>query len=95
MWVRVPLSAPNKKEIDTLKLICILDQDEDGSFSGRVYGLNGICIFAGERHEYPSVVALEAANAHIEMSKEMNFKVFVDNNVGIIQNGQHVFSITV
>ncbi|AAQ17848.1 hypothetical protein Aeh1ORF182c [Aeromonas phage Aeh1] len=78
-----------------MKLICILDQDEDGSFSGRVYGLNGICIFAGARHEYPSVVALEAAKAHIETSKEMNFKIFVDNNAGIIQNDQYVFSITV
>ncbi|AUE22715.1 hypothetical protein Ah1_00195 [Aeromonas phage Ah1] len=78
-----------------MKLVCILDQDEDGSFSGRVYGLNGICIFAGNRSEYPSVVALEAAKAHIEASKEMNFEIFVDNNAGIIENDQHVFSITV
>ncbi|ADM80162.1 hypothetical protein phiAS5_ORF0319 [Aeromonas phage phiAS5] len=72
-----------------------MNQSKDGSFSGRVYGLNGICIFAGERHEYPSVVALEAAQAHIEMSVEMNYKIFVDNSFEMVQNDQHVFTITV
>lgn len=78
-----------------MKLICILNQDEDGSFSGYVCGLNGICLFAGDKHECHADVAKESADAHIEMLKEMNMKIFVDINIDEVHNDQHVFTIIV
>lgn len=80
--------------IDALKLICIMDKDEH-SFSGSVHGLNGFCLFAGNRDECPIDVAKESADAHIEMLIEMNMKIFVDINIDEVHNDQHVFTIIV